>query len=125
MKCIAPILALLLFLAGCMSVETKQELGVPKFAPVSPESVQILRAEPKQPCIRLGEIRVAPPSENVAASKIEEALQKAAAKWGANAVVVVADRMQIMGIQANGGCLRRISSGSRERVSEITMSQSN
>jgi hypothetical protein len=50
---------------------------------------------PKQPNIRLGVITVEPPaSEIVDTLNVEKQLRTAAARWGANAVVIVADRTQ-------------------------------
>ena len=93
---------LLLAMAGCMSVQANPAIGVPTFAPTNADSIEILRMPPKQPNIRLGEITVEPPGETVDVPKVEEAFRKAAAKWGANAVVIVADRTQVVGLEATG-----------------------
>jgi hypothetical protein len=94
----------LLLLAGCQSVSTsvKQDIGGPHFAPSDPAQVQILRTEPTRPHVRLGEVQAEPSSDSVGAAPIELALQKAAAKLGANAVVIVADRTQAMGAVVTG-----------------------
>jgi hypothetical protein len=50
----------------------------------------------------LGEVTVEPSSDSVPVTKIEAALQKAAAKMGANAAVVVCDKTQTMGAYVTG-----------------------
>jgi len=84
-------------LAACATVDatTKQDIGAPRFPPSDPARVQILRAEPPRAHDRLGDIVVdastdpAPPIE-----KIEAKLRDEASKLGADAVVVVYDRVQ-------------------------------
>ena len=81
-------------LASCAYVEatTTQYVGVPRFAPVEPATVQVLRAEPTQRHDRLGEVLLdisvdpAPPVADV-----EQRLREEAAKMGANAVYVIRD----------------------------------
>ena len=107
---------LLLTTVGCMSVQTNPAIGVPTFAPTNPDSVEILRMPPRQPNIRLGEITVEPPGETVDVPKVEEAFRKAAAKWGANAVVIVADRTQVVGLEATGAWYGREISPELARV---------
>jgi hypothetical protein len=114
MKWILPLF--LLAMSGCMSVQTNPAIGVPTFAPTNPDSIEILRMPPKQPNIRLGEITVEPPGENVDVPKVEEAFRKAAAKWGANAVVIVADRTQVVGLEATGAWYGREISPELARV---------
>jgi len=96
--------AMLFAVTGCQSVSTTttQSIGVPTFPPTDPATVQILRTEPTRPNIRLGEIHAEPYSESTPAVKIEEALQKAAAKLGANAAVVVYDKTQVVGAMVTG-----------------------
>jgi hypothetical protein len=106
----------LLAMSGCMSVQTTPAIGVPTFAPTNPDSIEILRMPPKQPNIRLGEITVEPPGENVDVPNVEEAFRKAAAKWGANAVVIVADRTQVVGLEATGAWYGREISPELARV---------
>ena len=80
--------------ASCAYVDatTTQYVGVPRFPPSDPKTVQILRGEPMQPHDRLGEILLeisldpAPPIEDV-----EQRLREEAAKLGATAVFVVRD----------------------------------
>ena len=79
-------------LAGCAYVDasTTQYIGVPRYAPTDPKTVQVLRSEPQERHERLGEVLLdisvdpQPPVED-----IERKLQEEAAKWGANAVYVV------------------------------------
>src|SRR5262245_8293645 len=74
---------------------TTQDIGAPRFPPSDPARVQILRVEPQRAHDRLGDIVVdastdpAPPIE-----KIEAKLRDEASKLGADAVVVVYDRVQ-------------------------------
>jgi hypothetical protein len=94
-----------LFLAtGCstVSIDSKQYLGLPNYPPTDPAQVQILRKEPAEPHVQLGEIRAEPFSDSTSAEKIEAALQKAGAKMGANAVVIVYDRTQVTGAMVSG-----------------------
>jgi hypothetical protein len=100
-----PVLGIALFLtAGCntVSVTSNQYLGVPIYPPTDPAQIQILRKEPVQPHVQLGEVRAEPSSESVDAQKIETALRNAAAKMGANAVVIVYDRTQVTGAMVTG-----------------------
>jgi hypothetical protein len=66
--------------------------------------VEILRTQPTRPHDRLGEIMIdastdpAPPI-----AKVEEKLRKEAAKLGADAAVVVYDRVQPVGVIVSGG----------------------
>ena len=84
-------------LAACATVDatTKQDIGAPRFPPSDPARVQIVRVEPQRAHDRLGDIVVdastdpAPPVE-----KIEAKLRDEASKLGADAVVVVYDRVQ-------------------------------
>ena len=82
--------------ASCAYVDatTTQYVGVPRFPPSDPKTVQILRGEPMQPHDRLGEIlldiSVDPPAEIV---EVEQRLKEEAARWGANAVFVVRDQV--------------------------------
>jgi hypothetical protein len=86
-----------------MDVRTTEYVGAPRYQPVDPHSVQILRTEPTVPHDRLGEVEVdastdpAPPIV-----KVDEKLTAAAAKLGANAVVVVYDRVQPVAAHVTG-----------------------
>ena len=94
---------LTLSLTGCntVSVTTKQYLGVPFYAPTDPTSVQVLQAPPTQPNVRLGEV-VVEPQGSPTTQEITAKLQAAAAKMGANAVVIVADQTMVMGAIVTG-----------------------
>jgi len=100
-------LALLLLLAGCAYVEatTVPYVGVPKYEPVDPASVQVLASEPKERHDRLGEVVLYASADPAPApADIEKRFREEAAKWGANAVYVVRDLLprgedrQIVGI---------------------------
>ena len=86
-----------------VDVQTAEYVGAPRYQPTQPKSVQILRTEPTVPHDRLGEIVVdastdpAPP-----VVEIEQKLAQAGAKLGANAVVVVLDRVQPVGAYVMG-----------------------
>ena len=97
MKSLPALLVVACLVAACAYVEatTTQYVGVPRFDPVDPKTVQVLRAEPvQQRYDRLGEIlldiSVDPPAE---VTEVEQRLREEAAKWGANAVFVVRDQV--------------------------------
>ena len=94
----------LLAVTGCntVSINSRQFLGGPTYPPTDPTQVQILRAEPARANVQLGQIQAEPASDSVSTAKIEQSLQQAAAKMGANAVVIVADRTQNMGAVVTG-----------------------
>ena len=89
---------------GCntVSMSSHQYLGGPVYRPTDPATVQILRTEPTRANVKLGEVQAEPSSSSVPNVEIEQALQKAAAKMGANAVVIVVDRTQVMGATVTG-----------------------
>jgi hypothetical protein len=89
---------------GCQTVSTThtQEIGGPRFAPSDPTKVEILRTEPTRAHVRLGEVQAEPSDTSVDVSKIEDALRKEAAKLGADAAVVVADKTQVTGAVVSG-----------------------
>jgi hypothetical protein len=95
--------------AGCntISVNSTQYLGGPTFPPTNPTNVVILRVMPNRPHIQLGEVKAEPSSTSTDAAKIEAALRQQAAKMGADAAVVVVDRIQTTGAQVVGGFLNR------------------
>ena len=97
-------LFMLLVLTGCntVSTSTKQYLGGPIYAPSDPATIQILREQPTRPHVRLGEVQAQPSSDSVGAMEIEAAIRKAAAKLGADAVVIVYDRTQVTGAYVTG-----------------------
>ena len=90
-------------LASCASIDsfmgleptTTPYVSAPQLGPSDPAAVKIVRTEPLEPHDRLGEVVVdmsityPPPIETVEAKLAEES-----AKLGANAVVIVVDRVQ-------------------------------
>ena len=92
-------------LAACASVDVQstEYVAAPRYQPTDAKSVQILRPEPTAPHDRLGEVMVDastdPPPPVV---EIEQKLRQAAAKMGANAVVVVLDRVQPVAAYVTG-----------------------
>ena len=93
------------FLTGCGTVSTYkvQYLGVPRYAPTDWKQVQILQSFPNRPYEKLGEV-VASVSVNPepSAEKIERALRRRAAELGAEAVVLIKDRIEETGIWWGG-----------------------
>jgi hypothetical protein len=96
-------LALAVLLTGCSFVSTRLQpyVGGPTFPPTDPAQVEVLRAEPTRPHHRLGEVFVEPSGEPTVA-QYEQALREGGAKMGAEAVVVVYDRMQVLGTVVTG-----------------------
>ena len=96
-------LAVGLLLAGCSFVSTRIQpyLGGPTFPPTDPTQVEILRAQPTRPHERLGEV-FAEPSGDPTVAQYEQALREGGARMGADAVVVVYDRMQVVGTMVSG-----------------------
>ena len=96
-------LALGLVAMGCntVSVQSTQYLGVPSYPATDPMTVQIVHQPPTAPNVRIGEITVEPQG-NPSKEQIETKLQQAAAKLGANAVVIVADRTMVTGATVMG-----------------------
>jgi hypothetical protein len=101
--------AALLAGAGCNTVSTTstQYLGGSTYPPTDPMTVVILRTMPTRPHIQLGEIRAEPASTSTDVMTIEKVLRKKAAKMGADAAVVVVDRIQTTGAMVVGGFLNR------------------
>jgi hypothetical protein len=89
---------------GCktVSISSMQYIGGPTYAPTDPASIEILRTPPSRQNVRLGEVTAEPSSESVPVTKIEAALRSAAAKMGANAVVIISDRTQVTGAMVTG-----------------------
>ena len=109
----------LFVLTGCntVSTSTNQALGVPTYPPnPNPAMIQVMTTPPTRPHVRLGEIQAEPYSSSVTAAKITESLQKAAAKLGADAVVIVSDRNQVMGAMVTGGWYGRSVQAIDQRV---------
>jgi len=97
------ILTSLFFIAGCsyVSVETRQYLGVPTYAPSDPSKIEILTAQPSRPAEKLGEI-ILQPQGNPPKEEMERKLREAASKLGADAAVIVADKTKLMGGYVSG-----------------------
>jgi hypothetical protein len=97
-------LAGLVAVTGCktVAINSHQYLGVQTFPPADPAQVQILREMPARAHERLGEVQAQPSSSSVGNLQIEQALQKAAAKMGAHAVVIVTDHSQVVGAMVIG-----------------------
>jgi hypothetical protein len=98
---VAVLFALLGSATGCVQVQSRPYIGVQAFSPTDPDSIEILRTAPTKPHLRLGEINVEPKS-NTTVQTIEQKFRQAAAKMGANAVVIIADRTELMGMQETG-----------------------
>jgi hypothetical protein len=87
---------LALLAASCASINpvTTPYLGVPKYPRSDPDKVQIIRAEPATPHDRLGEIVVDASIDPAPTAKaVEEVLRIEASRLGADAVVIVSDRV--------------------------------
>ncbi len=98
-----------LVVTGCQSVPTSttQDIGTPTYSPSNPAQVQILRTEPTRAHVRLGKVQAGPADPSVPVAQFEEALRKAGAKIGADAVVVIYDQTQVTGAQVVGGWMDR------------------
>lgn len=91
------LLAISVCVAACatLNASTTQYVGAPHYPPTEASSVEILRFEPRKPHERLGEIVIDASSNPAPAiEKVEDKMRSEAAKIGANAVVVVLDRLQ-------------------------------
>jgi hypothetical protein len=98
------VIAVLLAVTGCntVSINTKRYTGAPKFPPSVPAQIPVLHQWPGEPYDALGEITAEPSSSSVSAQKITTSFQNAAAKMGADAVVIVSDRTEVMGEEVVG-----------------------
>ncbi len=85
------------------------------YPPTNPANLQLLREPPMRPHIRLGEI-FAEPEGNPPITEIEQKLLQAAAKMGADAAVLVADRTMRMGAVVSGPWYGRQISPDFQRV---------
>jgi hypothetical protein len=87
-----------LLLAGCstVKVESKRYPGVPLYAPIGHEIVEILRSEPDRSYQKLGEIHLQA-EKKPSPREILRKFQEAAAKMGADAVILVADKPGLTG----------------------------
>jgi hypothetical protein len=97
------LLACLAFSVGCSSVSVSSErlFGAPSFPPTSPESVQILRREPRQPHDRIGHVFLEP-SGHPPVAEMEQALRAETARLGGHAAVIVFDRTRRIGTVVEG-----------------------
>ncbi len=92
--------ALTCWLVACASLDatTTPYASAPHYPPSDPASVQILRTQPTKSHDRLGEIAVDTATHSATLGHdIEQKLRQEAAKLGADAVVVVYDRLQPLG----------------------------
>lgn len=97
--------ALAVGLVSCATVNASstQYVGAPRFPPTDPARVAILRSEPTRPHVRLGEIAIdasVDPAPSV--EQVEQKLKVDGGQLGADAVVVVVDRLQRMGSYVSG-----------------------
>jgi hypothetical protein len=77
------------------SAHTTQYAGVPQQPPIQPANVKVLRYLPAEPSQQLGEIVLLVPTDSQQTSEqVEAKLREEAGKLGADAVVVVDDRIQ-------------------------------
>jgi hypothetical protein len=101
---------LFLTLLGCVLVSCStidatvaQYAGAPRFPPTNPAAVEILRTEPVRPHERLGEVEVDASAQPVPpVEEVEAKLREEAAQLGADAIVVVLDRLQPVGAFVSG-----------------------
>jgi hypothetical protein len=90
---------------GCNTVSMNRTpyAGVAKFPQnADPAQIQILHQWPDGPFVALGEVTAQPNTDKVKAQKITESIQNEAAKMGANAVVIVSDKNQLVGVSYAG-----------------------
>ncbi len=82
-----------LWCSGCEAVSTSHQLssGAPRLSPSDPARVEVLRAAPGRPHVKLGEVQVQPSDSQADVTKIEAALRKEAAELGADAAVIISD----------------------------------
>ena len=92
-------------LGGCNQVVATSDrfVGVPAYPPSVPANVEVLRKMPDKAFVKLGEVFIEPQSGNPPEDKIVATLQKEAAAMGADAVVIVLDRITQSGTMYMGG----------------------
>ena len=101
-------IACLLVSCASMDATTTEYAGARHFPPTDPSSVEILRSQPSRPHDRLGEVVIDASTEPAPAiSDVEEKLRKEGARIGADAVVIVMDRVQPEGVYVTGGYWNR------------------
>jgi hypothetical protein len=99
------LVALAGMLASCTSLHATATpyVGAPHFPPSDPSRVESVRTEPARPHERLGEIMVDASTEPPPPiTEVEDKLRTEASKLGADAVVVVVDRVQPIGAYVSG-----------------------
>ena len=97
----ALLLAAAMVACTTVRVSSIRYLGVPQFAPTDPNTVEILRREPRRGVIRLGEVFLEPSGHPTVAA-MEQELRAEAAKLGANAAVLVYDKFKRVGTVVQG-----------------------
>jgi hypothetical protein len=91
------VLAALVAITACksLSVQTRRDPGMPEQPPTQVDKVLVLAKAPPPPFSRLGEIIVEPKKDSTF-QQVTRILQENAAKLGADAVVVIANRPMTM-----------------------------
>lgn len=92
-------------LVACATVDamSRPYIGVPHPPPTDPAHVAILREPPMQTHDGLGEVVIDASTQPTAPiEQIEDKLRTEAAKMGADAIVVVVDRVQTVGVYVYG-----------------------
>lgn len=88
-----------MLLSGCTTVAPVRIVpteGAPHYAPTDPASVMVLRADPLRPFENLGQV-VLDPGGTLPVPEMEQKLRQAAARMGANAVVIISDMTMLKG----------------------------
>jgi hypothetical protein len=92
-KKLFPVLALALVMVSCApSLRVHYFRGAPDFRRTSPESVELLRYEPRGPHVAFAEIRYNP-SARMSRGEVEWRLRRKGAAIGANALVIEEDTL--------------------------------
>lgn len=88
------LLATTMAMIGCNSVEitANRLVGAPTYPPTDPAGIQILRQKPTQPFEAIADLFVQPQDPSPSTDAIEQALRQQAAKFGADAVLVLSDK---------------------------------
>jgi hypothetical protein len=91
-------------LIGCNSVEitANRLVGAPTYPPTKPAGIQILRQKPTQAYDPIADLFVQPTSPSPSTDAIEQALRQQAAKFGADAVLVLSDKTVQSGTEYMG-----------------------
>lgn len=96
---------LILSLAGCrypVEATSVSYISMPAYALTDPSKIQILQQFPQQPHQNIGEILIEPDSETRTTAEIEQKLREQASNLGADAVVIVEDRIAQAGLRYYG-----------------------